>query len=978
MYSLRFLGCVRIEDPLGGAEAPLSQPRALALLACLGAAGPEGCTRDKLLGRFWPDLDTHHARHALAVQLHQIRRVLGRGAVLTPGDFVRLNPDIVSTDLADFQAAIRQGELERAADLYRGPFLDGFHLTGAGEFARWVDDERQRLAVQCLEVLESLATRAERAGYPAEAVAWWQRAAQHDPYNSRVALACAQAYAAAGDRGNGVQFLREHAKRLRVELEIEPDPELLDAIRTGDLGVAPVYASTTNWSALQIPPPAPSSPAPPSATAPEDPPAPRADSGPDAAPHPRSRPWPGRMTAIALVAVLALAGAMAVRARNGRAPNAGRVLVLPTESVGLDTSMATAVSMHLHAALAEWNILEVVSPAAGMEAWHAAAGITQPVPTGSDVRSLASRLGAGMVLRTRAASVSGGVELQASLAGTGDGVPLAAASATGPPDSIRASVEELLVHLLARVHGIPEDRIASLAAFDPAAVRMYVRAHQAEPAARTRLLREALARDTGFAPAAVALLDGAPDYYSQQREDDWHPIAAVAWRHRSRLSRADRAYVEALVGWRFIPRYTAAQHVGAWARAVEVAPDRMAQLRGFSRECYRWCSELYDDWTRRALAAHDALVERGLAEADFLEDGLELAFISGDSARLRRYAERLPDDALYGHWLVATALGRERESADLRRLMAQGEFHDMRVGNVAVLTGLGLEDAEMLARLDRKSGSPWQLTAQVVARERGRHAEYRALRDKMFQLGHTTARYDAFLSHTLIWEWAYFDEPETDSVLDGHARTLAEIINRHPRTAPDTLATAHCALAQLRLGRSDTTGVADAMAYLSDDPDARDLAVARICVPFLGLLAARGRGHDALTAATRRLDDVLWQRPLDVGTGGGMINVEIMLAAAANLELARTLLALGNPEVGLRAVARRPYHAGLWAVFGFHNEFVLEEARLWAAAGSPEAALDRYDRYFRLRPEPPDLPAWRTTWERARAERNALLSARDG
>ena len=109
-----------------------------------------------------------------------------------------------------------------------------------------------------------------------------------------------------------------------------------------------------------------------------------------------------------------------------------------------------------------------------------------------------------------------------------------------------------------------------------------------------------------------------------------------------------------------------------------------------------------------------------------------------------------------------------------------------------------------------------------------------------------------------------------------------------------------------------------------------------------------------------------------------MINVEIMLAAAANLELARTLLALGYPEIGLQAVVRRPYHAGLWAVFGYHNEFLLEEARLWAAAGSREKALDRYDRYFRLRPTPPDLPAWRATWERAQAERAAVLAANEG
>jgi hypothetical protein len=106
-----------------------------------------------------------------------------------------------------------------------------------------------------------------------------------------------------------------------------------------------------------------------------------------------------------------------------------------------------------------------------------------------------------------------------------------------------------------------------------------------------------------------------------------------------------------------------------------------------------------------------------------------------------------------------------------------------------------------------------------------------------------------------------------------------------------------------------------------------------------------------------------------------MMNVEIMLAGAANLELARTYRALGYPESGLRAVVRRPYGAGLWALFGFHIDFLLEEARLLAAAGATEKALAKYDLYFRLRPEPPDLDSWRETWEAARAEREALLSA---
>lgn len=966
MYSLRFLGSPCVDPPAGDHGERLSQPRALALLACLGAAGSDGCTRDRLVGLFWPDLDTRHARHALSVQLHQIRRVLETRAVLTHGDFIRLNPDVVATDLAAFREAIAQQDLEQAASLYRGPFLEGFHLTGAAEFERWMEDERQRLAVQCLDVLESLASRAGREGHPAEAIAWWQRAAQHDPFNSRVALACARALAAGGDRGNGVQFLREHARRLRTDLEIEPDQEVLDAISSGDFGVA------TDFNGSSYGPDPAATPAP--GTAPM---APRstssqersglaqldelevapADDRPEEVPVARHRPWRGRVALLAAVAVLALVGVMAVRARHAQGRNAGRIVILPTEGPGLDTTIAVLVSSHLHAAMAEW-------PAFGPASSPETAGTT------------AGRFPVRLALTSRVTPVAGGIELHASLADASNGAPLAAASVTGALENLRASAEHLLLDLFARAYQVPEDRIAALDSFGPAAARLFVQAAGSRSLERARLLHEALARDDGFAPAAVALLETAPDYYNQLRGDEWEPIAETAWIHRSRLSPADRAFVEAKVGWRFIPAYTAAQHVAAWERAVDIAPDRLTHWHELTFACYRWCSELQLDWQARALRLHDKLLARG--DQTLVEHALEVAFLAGDTARMRRYADLLSDDARYGRWLVATGLGQQRESAELRRLMERGEFLDMRVGNMATLTGIGLEDAEIIARQDMNSGSLYQLKAQVVARERGRHAEYRTLRDKMFQLEQTTNRYDVFLAHLSIWEWAYFDEPEADSVLDRHDRMLSAIIATEPRRGPDTLATAHCARAQLRLRRGGSDGVAEAVAYLSHDAEARDQAVSRMCAPFLELLSARGVDRDAITRATRRLNDVVRDRPLDLATGGGMINVELMLAGVINLQLARTYLALGYPEVGLEAVERRPYRAGLWSLFGFHNEFLLEEGRLLAAAGVRSAALERYDRYFRLRPEPPDLPAWRTAWEQARAERMALISSDDG
>jgi len=979
MYSLRFFGTARVDDSTGSGREGLSQPRALAILACLSATGANGCTRDKLVGLLWPELDSRHARHALSAQIHQIRRALGRGALLTEGELVRLNPDIVTADVLQFEEAVQASDLPRAAELYCGPFLEGFHLTGCPEFERWIEDERQRLAVRCLDVLESLAGRAERDGTLGGAAGWWQRAAQHDPFNSRVALACARALAAAGDRGNGVQFLREHARRLRQELEIEPDPEILDAIRSGDFGVAPDYA---NGGSRGLEAASEQTTAHEKALAPAE-----HDVVDD---HDQQSVPPHRhvlriqhVIVAAAATVLALAGTMVVRARIAGSYDPGRIAILPTQTVGLDTAMAALVTAHLHAAVAEWDGLDAASATATAELWRSAGGTAITSPADAQVRSIAAHMGAGLLLTSNATPVSEGhIELHAQLSDAADGTVIASASLDGAADRLRETAALVLFQLVGRTQGLAEDRIAILGSFRSSAVQRYLEAHRVGGAERERLLREALDHDTTFALAALELLEDVVWAPGRIRDEPLESVTRTAWAHRQGLSPGDRAYIEALIGWRFTPRYTAARLVGAWERAVEIAPDRLESLRGLAVTCYRWCSELNAGWAGRwmdrVLETQDALLQAGDTTAVLLEFGVEVALLAGDSGRVRHYADLLPERAWYGRWLAATVLGPESETAHLRHLIERGEFTDHRLGNMAVLTGIGRADAELLASRDENSGQFHQLRALVQARERGRHTEYRALRDRMFQIPLTLPWADVFISHQVVWEWAYFDEPEADSVLDDHDRVLTAIIEREPRVGGDTLALAHCARAQLRLGRADTTGVAGAVAFLSGDPDARDLAASQMCGPLLELLTARSGSRDEVTRAARHLNDVVRDRPLDLGNGEGMINVEIMLAGAANLELARTYRSLGYPESGLRTVVRRPYLSGLWGLFGFHIEFLLEEARLLAAAGTTDAALEKYDLYFRLRPDPPDLASWRETWYAAQAERKAVRAAVEG
>ncbi|MGD8698905.1 MAG: BTAD domain-containing putative transcriptional regulator [Gemmatimonadales bacterium] len=226
-YSLRLLGGISLDGPDGPLTGKAVQPRQSALLAVLAAAQDKGISRDKAVGLLWPESDRVEARHALSNSVYEIRKELGEEAVLASGGNLRLNSHIVWTDIGAFGEALGRGDLAGAVDAYGGPFLDGFHLSGAKEFEDWVESERQRLSVQYAEALESLAESAEQSDDFPRAVGWWQRLVAYDPYNSRFAVRLMQAMAVAGDPANALQYAQEHEQLLRRELDIDPPEDLL-------------------------------------------------------------------------------------------------------------------------------------------------------------------------------------------------------------------------------------------------------------------------------------------------------------------------------------------------------------------------------------------------------------------------------------------------------------------------------------------------------------------------------------------------------------------------------------------------------------------------------------------------------------------------------------------------------------------------------------------------------------------------------
>jgi eukaryotic-like serine/threonine-protein kinase len=235
MLFLKTFGGLSVDVDGASAAGAGRQRKTLALLALLSAAGDRGVSRDKLVAYLWPDSDEEHGRNLLKQACFALRRDL-RAPELFVGTLLelRLRPTTIASDIRDFERALDHGDPARAVALYTGPFLDGFYLSGAEEFERWVEEQRARLLLRTSEALAALAAHAEGTGDVRACVQWWRRLTALDPFSARAALGLMHALDAVGERAEAVEHGRRYEVFVRLELGAEPASEvasLMDQLR---------------------------------------------------------------------------------------------------------------------------------------------------------------------------------------------------------------------------------------------------------------------------------------------------------------------------------------------------------------------------------------------------------------------------------------------------------------------------------------------------------------------------------------------------------------------------------------------------------------------------------------------------------------------------------------------------------------------------------------------------------------------------
>ena len=980
MLRLHTFGAVYLSgesgEPLAGAAA---QRRLLALLAVLASAGSGGMSRDRVIGVLWSESDTERARGALAQGLYHIRRTLGSDDLVTGRDDLRLNRARIAVDAWVFEEAMAAGDFERAVAEYRGPFLDGFFLSGAPEFERWADSQRARYQGEVVEALDRLATTAESRHDFVAAVAYRRRRATIDPLDSVGAIRLMTTLAAGGDRAGALQHARVYETLVSDHLGVAPDPGVLRLVaKFRTEAAAPSVAPPMPAVSMEAPAPVP--------TTPDPPPVELAHSTiplADAAGVPVSSSRPRRRRAWALTAaigVVLLAIAGILTANTGRrmpgvalaSMSAQALVIAPFRLAGADPSLAylrEGMVELLSTRLADDTSLRSVDPGIVLGTWRAAGLTTRDDVPRAEIVQRAERLGASRVVVGSIVGTAANLIVSASVIRIPSGDVAAEATVKGSADSLAGLVDRLAVELLAAEAG-EHERLTHSMTPSLGALRAYLEGQTAyrrgDHSGAVAHYERALAADSSFALAALRLALAADRVNDAEQHDR---ALAIAWGSRGELTDRDAAHLTAFAGPRYPAPSPATEQLAAWQHAASLVPDRAEVWYELGERYFHDGAVLgVRDAGSRARASLLRALQLDPTHVPSRRLLVSLAARAGDTTELSRIANPIATRdsmgglAAYVRWRVAIA---RNDRAELQRL--QAEMPSMTRQNLRAIAvasqydAIGVDDGRRATRLLRAGHS--QRAGDLVDALLAEHSlavnagrPVLAL-DVTEQLEDVQPGSRAHLRLRIL-DALYGDGAagRIDRVEDAADELSALVAGGvAPSRAAEAIRLADaCVIAQWRLSRGEVRGVAATARML------RNAQAPRIPVPIGANPLACAEILDAtLSVATRqpdalqrvgRVDSLMLSGPA-VGDAG----------TYAHIAIARLYERLGQPELALGAIRRRVYMAGWPRYLATARR---EEGRLALALGDRERAREVFGRYIALRedPEPalrPDLEAVR-------------------
>lgn len=209
--------------------------RAQNLLAFILLAPQRNVRREQAAETLWPETRAEASRKAMRQALWRIHRATdatvpeSERLILSDREALHVNPERpVWVDVPVLTQAARVAraegadladrdldQLQRAADLYRGPLL-------AGCYEDWCLAPRARIEDSCLTVLDTLSRAYERRGHLDASIDWALRLLEVEPAHELSHLRLMAMHYRNGDRTRALRQFRQCRRVLQEELGVIP------------------------------------------------------------------------------------------------------------------------------------------------------------------------------------------------------------------------------------------------------------------------------------------------------------------------------------------------------------------------------------------------------------------------------------------------------------------------------------------------------------------------------------------------------------------------------------------------------------------------------------------------------------------------------------------------------------------------------------------------------------------------------------
>jgi len=230
--AIRLLGAFEVtlnEQPLTCFESD----KVRALLIYLATERQQPHRRDHLAGLLWPEHPDQNARTILRHTLANLRKTIGdRGANPPFLDISRQTIQFnthkgIWVDVHTLSQILDGGDtdlgsLKRAVDLYRGNFLEGFHLEGCLAFQEWGALKREELARKMTTALDRLIQGHESRREFERAIPFARRLVDLEPWDEKSHRRLMRLLAFSDQRTAALNQFENCKRSLAAELDIGP------------------------------------------------------------------------------------------------------------------------------------------------------------------------------------------------------------------------------------------------------------------------------------------------------------------------------------------------------------------------------------------------------------------------------------------------------------------------------------------------------------------------------------------------------------------------------------------------------------------------------------------------------------------------------------------------------------------------------------------------------------------------------------